>query len=217
MRRLARLAGLRRLAGFGPSRASVGVVLAAVVLVSGTSGCSGGQTGEITEPTRCERVTEEVAREHLPSEIQAAIEAAERTTGAALEWTHADGAASRLSLSLAHDGDAFERLGDDACPPSWRASYMLHATTEDTRFAATLNGTLTVREVASETSETRETSATVVAEAPLAIVHLDGFEAADEPGGAETMVRLFGVHVGPAWRGTLVLQDDEGERVIAAF
>ncbi|MCU0673057.1 MAG: hypothetical protein MUE69_09740 [Myxococcota bacterium] len=217
MRRLARFVGPGRLAGFGPSRTSIGVVLAEIVLASVTSGCSGGQTGEITEPTRCERVTEEVERAHLPSEIQVALEAAERTTGASLEWIDADGAASRLSLSLSHDGTAFERLGDDACPPSWRASYMLHATTEDTRFAATLNGTLTVREVASDTSETHETSATVVAEAPLAMVHLDGFEADDEPGGAETMVRLFGVHVGPAWRGTLVLQDDEGERVLAAF
>lgn len=216
MRRLARLVGLGRLGGFGPSRTAIGV-LTAVVLASGASGCSGGQTGEITEPTRCERVTEEVAREHLPSEIQVALEAAERTTGAALEWTDADGAGSRLSLSLSHDGTALARLGGDTCPPSWRASYSLHATTEDSRFAATLSGTLTVRDVASDAGETRETSATVVAEAPLAIVHLDGFEAADEPGGAETMVRLFGVHVGPAWRGTLVLQDDEGERVLAAF
>jgi len=213
MRRLARFVGPGRLAGFGPSRTSIGVVLAAIVLASGTSGCSGGQTGEITEPTRCERVTEELSREELPSEVQTAIEAAERAMGAPLEWTDADGAATTLHLSLAHDGTAIERLGDDTCPPSWRASYLLQAQTADSRFAAALDGTMTVRGV----SETSETSATVVAEAPLAIVHLDGVEAVDGAGGAEAMVRFFGVRVGSGWRGTLVLQDAAGERVLAAF
>lgn len=208
MRRLARLVGLGRLAGFGPRRTVVGV-LAAVALAS--SGCSGGQTGEITEPTLCERVTEALSREELPSEIGAAFDAAERPTNAALEWSDADGATTTLHLTLGRDGTAVERLGSDTCPPSWRASFVVQLRTDDGRLDATLDGTATVRELASETSST------VIAEAALASLHLDDADVAVTADSPDATVRLSAEHDSLGWRGTLFLQDADEERVLAVF
>ena len=86
-------------------------------------GCTGGQTGEITELTACERVTDEVRFASLDADVQRAFEDAAREAVADLRWS--DGTRTTLHVTLTRQDVEVERLGVASCAPSWRAPVVL--------------------------------------------------------------------------------------------
>ena len=86
-------------------------------------GCTGGQTGEITELTACERVTDELRFASLDADVQRAFEDAAREAVADLRWS--DGTSTTLHVTLTRQDIEVERLGVSSCAPSWRAPVVL--------------------------------------------------------------------------------------------
>lgn len=103
-------------------------------------GCSGGQTGEITEPTRCERVTETVPVTELEAEPSAALETSSAPSSHTLVWN--DGSATSLSLTVTRAADTVDRLGAPGCASTWRALVRVDLATTDERLDVTLEGEL---------------------------------------------------------------------------
>ncbi len=102
------------------------------------AGCAGGQTGEITEPTRCTERTEEPLAEAERVEIE---RLGAPWTGT-LTWDE-DGSSSDLTVSFAPaEGTAF-RLGGEGCEEELReVPVELRADTTDGLLRESLAGTL---------------------------------------------------------------------------
>lgn len=187
-------------------------------------GCTGGQTGEITEPTVCERVTDELTLEALAPEVREAFEDGAQSREMLLRWS--DESTATLDLSFPQPPRTVERLGTDRCVPTWRAPIVIALRTDDGRLDAVLHGALLVREGA---------ATTVLADATLASIHLPELDfgagdagSADADAGTHSdagvdavtdgVLRVSAEHDPPAWRGSLFLGFvDEEERVLATF
>lgn len=197
--RLGTLAGMRGLARLV---VSAGVALGGLV----ATGCSGGQTGEITEPTRCERVSENVALEALRPEIREAFGETERAVASDLAWGPQDSsgdATTTLRLTMRREAMTVERLGEAPCAAAWRSPVELRVLTDDGRLDATLSGALTVNE---------DATANLRADAPLSALVLTDVD--DDP---TALLRLVADHGELGWRGAIFLQDGAAERVLATF
>lgn len=181
-------------------------------------GCTGGQTGEITEPTLCERVTDELTLDALSPELREAFEDGAQSLEMLLRWS--DESTAILAISFPEQPRTIERLGTERCVPTWRAPIVMALRTDDGRLDAVLEGALYVREGA---------ATTVLADATLGSIHLAGldFDSTDagtaDPTDAGTNVndavlRVSAEHDSPAWRGSLFLRfTGEEERVLATF
>ena len=185
-------------------------------------GCTGGQTGEITEPTRCERVTDELTLEALSPTLREAFEDGAQSLEVLLQWS--DESTAILAISFPEQPRTIERLGTERCVPTWRAPIVMALRTDDGRLDAALQGALYVREGA---------ATTVLADATLASVDLadleldsdvgrDGGSSYDGDAGTdvqnEAILRVSAEHDSPAWRGSLFLGfTGEEERLLATF
>lgn len=166
-------------------------------------GCTGGQTGEITELTACERVTDEVRFASLDADVRLAFEDAAREATADLRWS--DGTTTTLQVTLTRQDVEVERLGVASCAPSWRAPVVLALRTDDGRLDALLDGALVVHEGA---------TSVVRAEAPVPTLTLDTSLDADVEG---ALLHLSAEHDALGWRGSLQLQTADDERALASF
>lgn len=106
-----------------------------------TFGCTGGQTGEITELTQCEHVAEMVPTLELEAELRTALEASTTPRTYPLAWT-SGGDSTSLSLTVTPTADPVARLGIPGCASAWRAFVHVDLATADARLDATLEGEL---------------------------------------------------------------------------
>lgn len=106
------------------------------------AGCTGGQTGEITEMTSCTEPTEVALGDAARAEIEAMGEA----DGALLTWDE-DGATTELTVSFAIGTGPVRELGGEGCEhPMLVVPIALRLDTADGRLAEVLLGALERRE-----------------------------------------------------------------------
>ena len=100
-------------------------------------GCAGGQTGEITQLSQCERVVERLPIMDLPEDTQALLENATETREADLRWED-DGSTTRLELETELESETADRIGPGNCASIVRIPASVHATTRDERLDVTV-------------------------------------------------------------------------------
>lgn len=105
------------------------------LLLSCTSACAGGQTGEITTLSMCEVVTARVPIGELNAAEREGLARASADRTAALAWTDTT-AATSLSLTLEHTDAMASRVGPGGCAKAVRVPAAVHIATADGRLAA---------------------------------------------------------------------------------
>lgn len=95
-------------------------------------GCSGGQTGEITELSLCERVVERLPIVDLPQDTQALLQSATERREAELSWAD-DGSSTQLELETELESAMADRIGPGDCQPIVRVPARVHLQTHDER------------------------------------------------------------------------------------
>jgi hypothetical protein len=95
-------------------------------------GCSGGQTGEITELSLCERVVERLPIVDLPEPTQALLESATKRGETELNWTD-DGSTTQVAIETELESESADRIGPGECTPIVRVPARVHVKTRDER------------------------------------------------------------------------------------
>ena len=108
-------------------------------------GCAGGQTGEITELSLCERVVERLPIADLPEDTQALLASATESQQAELTWAD-DGTTTTVELELELDSDLADRIGPGDCASIVRIPASVHLTTSDERLDLTLGALIDLAE-----------------------------------------------------------------------
>jgi hypothetical protein len=102
------------------------------------AGCTGGQTGEITELSLCERVVERVPLADLPMHTREALDSATARHETALTWS--DGAATVVVADPELATATADRLGPHPCQPVVRVPVAIPISTADGRIDLVVHG-----------------------------------------------------------------------------
>jgi hypothetical protein len=95
-------------------------------------GCAGGQTGEITELSECERVVERLPIADLPEETGQLLASATARHEAELTWSD-DGETTQVEIETELESDTADRIGPGMCAPIVRVPANVHVATRDER------------------------------------------------------------------------------------
>ena len=108
-------------------------------------GCAGGQTGEITELTLCERVVERVVIADLPQDERARLASATESREAELRWED-DDTTTQLEIETELDRETADRIGPADCPSIVRVPASVHLATRDERLDLGVDALIDVAE-----------------------------------------------------------------------
>lgn len=114
----------------------MGMRPALVLLV--LAGCTGGQTGEITELSLCERVVERVPLADLPADTREALDRAIARHETALAWS--DGPTTTAVVDPELETDTADRVGPHPCQPIVRVPVAIQVSTADGRIDLVVRG-----------------------------------------------------------------------------
>ena len=103
-------------------------------------GCAGGQTGEITELTLCERVVERLPIVDLPEDISDLLASATERREAELRW--ADDEVTKVELEAELESETADRIGPGDCASLWRVPANVHVKTRDDRLDLTVGASI---------------------------------------------------------------------------
>jgi hypothetical protein len=102
-------------------------------------GCTGGQTGEITELSLCERVVERLPVTDLPAHTREALGAATAPHETELTWSE-DGSSSAIVIDAELETETADRIGPHPCAPIVRLPVRVHLSTADGRVELDVHG-----------------------------------------------------------------------------
>jgi hypothetical protein len=108
-------------------------------------GCAGGQTGEITQLSECERVVERFAIADLPEDARTLLESATASREAELRWED-DGTTTQVELETELESDTADRIGPGDCVSILRVPASVHVATRDERLDVTVDALIDLAE-----------------------------------------------------------------------
>lgn len=130
-------------------------------------GCAGGQTGEITQLTECERVVERLPIVDLPEDQRTLLASATESREAELSWADG-GSMTVLEIEIELEIETADRIGPGDCASIVRVPASVHLRTRDERIDLTVGALI---DLADEV---------VTIQGGAAVTSLDGREQLDE-------------------------------------
>jgi hypothetical protein len=108
-------------------------------------GCEGGQTGEITQLSECERVVARVPIVDLPQDARVLLASATASREAELRWD-GDGAITQVEVEASLESETADRIGPGSCASILRVPASVHLATRDERLDVTVDALIDLAE-----------------------------------------------------------------------